>query len=117
MAQKVLIQLVSDLTGDAIPEGKGETVAFALDGKNYEVDLTKKEADKLRGLFQDYIAVGRHIGTRTGAARRRGGPSGRSGISKEDSANIRAWARKNGYEVSDRGRISQTVVEAYHAAR
>lgn len=62
MAQKVLIQLVSDMTGEAIADGKGETVTFALDGTSYELDLTSKEADKFRGLFQDYIAVARKVG-------------------------------------------------------
>lgn len=114
MAQKVLIQLVSDLTGDAIPEGKGETVSFALDGKDYELDLTKKEADKFRGLFQDYIAVGRRLATR---GPRKGTSPGGSGISRDELSSIRTWARASGYEVSDRGRIAQNVIQAYRDAQ
>lgn len=116
MAQKVLVQLVSDLTGEAIAEGKGETVTFALDGTTYEIDLTNKEADKFRGVFQDYIAVGRKVGK---SSARRGGAtraSSGSGRSKEELADARDWLKQNGYEVSERGRIKQEYLDAYDAA-
>lgn len=58
MAQKVITQLVDDLDGKVLADGEGETVRFMLDGDNYEIDLSKKNADKFRGLFQDYIAAG-----------------------------------------------------------
>lgn len=112
MAQRTIVQLVSDLTGEDIAEGKGETVSFTLDGATYELDLTKKEADKFRGLFQDYIAAGRRVGG--SRAKRTSSPSGAH--SKEELANIRAWANANGYSVSGRGRIKAEVVEAYHVA-
>ena len=108
MAQKVLVQLVSDLTGEAIADGKGETVTFALDGTTYEIDLTNKEADKFRGVFQDYIAVGRKVG--------RKGASAKRSTSGPAAAEIRAWAQGQGMEVPERGRIPQSVREAYEAA-
>lgn len=109
MAQKVLVQLVSDLTGEEIADGKGETVTFALDGTTYEIDLTNKEADKFRGLFQDHIAVARKVGRKTGTAGKRtqAGPP---------AAEVREWAKQNGHEVPDRGRIPAEVREAYDAA-
>lgn len=111
MAQKVLTILVSDITGKEIAEGDGETVAFTLDGQSYELDLTNKEADKFRGLFQDYIAVARKSG-----GRRTARSASKSSGSKEDLAAIREWAKANGHEVSERGRIAQSVKDAYYAA-
>lgn len=110
--QKVNIQLVSDLSGTEIADGKGETVTFSLDGSTHEIDLTSKEADKFRGLFMDYIAVGRKVG---GRGKRRTAASG-SGRSKEELAAIRQWLRDNGHEVNDRGRIKSELIDMYHAA-
>lgn len=109
MAQKVEVKLISDLSGtDA-----DETVSFTLDGVSYELDATSKEADKFRGLFQDYIAVARKVGGRK--ARGTGGGN-KSGRSKEELASIREWAKQNGHEVSERGRIKADILEAYDAA-
>lgn len=108
MAQKVITQLVDDIDGKELKEGEGETVTFALDGAQYELDLSKKNADTFRGLFQDYIAAGRKVtGGRGKAARKtQSGPS---------AAEIRDWARSNGHEVPDRGRIPESVREAFDA--
>jgi hypothetical protein len=102
MAQKVNIVLVDDIDGSEAEE----TVSFALDGKEYEIDLSAKNAAKLRDAIAPYVgharkAAGRRRG-RTGA-----GPS---------PADIRAWARDNGFTVPDRGRVSSEVREAYLAA-
>lgn len=107
MAQKTLIQLVDDIDGTVIEEGAGETVTFGLDGKSYEVDLTSQNADKFRGMFQDYIAVARKVG-RSSKAR----TSSKGGTS---AAEIREWAKSNGYDVPDRGRIPADVREAFDA--
>jgi len=104
MAQQVNIVLVDDLDGSAADE----TVSFALDGKEYEIDLNKKNAAKLRDALAVYVGHGRRA-----ASRRRGGRGGASGPSPAD---IRAWARDNGFNVPDRGRVSSEVREAYLAA-
>lgn len=109
MAQKVNITLVSDLTGTEITDGKGETVTFSLDNGTYELDLTNKEADKFRGLFQDYIAVARKVGRKTGTA-------GKRTQSGPPAAEVREWARSNGFEVPERGRIPAEVREAFDKA-
>ena len=114
VAQRVITQLVSDLSGQEIAEGDGETVNFALDGKDYELDLTNKEADKLRGTLQNYIAAGLRAGDTSRGARRTTATARAS--NKEELAAIRSWARKNGYEVADRGRIQQAITDAYHSA-
>ncbi len=116
MAQKVITQLVSDITGKDIADGEGETVTFALDNVSYEIDVTTKEADKLRGLFQDYIAAGRKSGRTSTGRKSSSSSTGGSGRSKSDLASIRDWAKSNGHEVSERGRIKAEVLEAYDAA-
>ena len=105
MAQKVSIQLVSDLSGGEADE----TVGFALDGTTYELDLTSKEADKFRGYFQDYISVARKVSG--GRGKKSSAPK-----STEDLAAIREWAKSQGMEVSERGRVAQSIKDAYYAA-
>jgi hypothetical protein len=104
MAQQVNSVLVDDIDGAPAEE----TVSFALDGKDYEIDLSAKNAAKLRDAFAPYIGHARKA-----AGRRRGGARAASGPSPAD---IRAWARDNGFNVPDRGRVSSEVREAYAAA-
>lgn len=114
MAQRVNVILVDDLDGK---EGSDiETVAFSLDGQAWEIDLGKKNADKFRGLFQDHIAVARKVSGGRGGKKSTSRTGGGSGRSKEDLAEIRAWATQNGHEVSERGRVKQEVLDAYDAA-
>lgn len=108
MAQKVEVHLEDDLDG-----GPAEhTVQFSLDGKDYEIDLSTTNAEKLREALRPFAAAGRKI-TRGGGPR---ATRSRASGSGPDTAKIRAWAKENGYEVSDRGRIHQTVKDAYYAA-
>ncbi len=109
MAQKVQVLLVDDLDGGEADE----TVTFALDGKTYEIDLTTANADKLRSALEPYTKSGRRTGGR--AAGGRGRVRAGAGTS-QDTAKIRAWAKENGYEVNDRGRVPATVREAYEKA-
>src|SRR4051794_7007473 len=111
MAQRVNVVLVDDIDGtDA-----SETVTFGLDGVQYEIDLSAGHADELREAMALYIGHGRRAGGRkrtTGngrpaVANRAGGPT---------AAEIRAWARENGWDVPERGRVSAEVREAYAAA-
>ena len=110
MAQKVQTILVDDIEGTEITDG-GHTVEFAIDGVSYEIDLNDKNAAKMRETFQFYTAHGR----RTGGRRQTGsGPKARTDKTKLNA--IRRWARENGYQVSDRGRIKKEIVDAYEAA-
>ncbi|MFD9905664.1 Lsr2 family protein [Streptomyces sp. NPDC059063] len=109
MAQKVQVLLVDDLDGGEADE----TVTFALDGKSYEIDLTTANADKLRGLLEPYLKGGRRTGGRSGGrGKSRAATSGGS----ENTAQIRAWAKDNGFEVNDRGRVPASIREAYEKA-
>lgn len=110
MAQRTIVELTDDIDG-----GKAdETVTFGLDGKSYEIDLTDKNAAKLRDAFSEYVGAARRSGGSTGAGSSRGRRSGGS-RSKNDTAAIREWAVANGHKVSARGRIPASVQAAYAA--
>jgi hypothetical protein len=111
VAQKVTVSLIDDLDGDKADE----TVEFGVDGKNYEIDLSSSNADKLRDALAAYVAAAR----RPGGRRRSGGANAaaatrRPSVDREQNQAIRDWARKRGMKVSDRGRIPADVLDAYH---
>ncbi|MGB5112262.1 MAG: Lsr2 family protein [Mycobacterium sp.] len=112
MVKKVTITLVDDFDGEAPAD---ETVEFALDGVSYAIDLSSKNATKLRGDLKQWVEAGRRVGGRR-RGRSAGSGRGRAAIDREQSAAIREWARRNGHNVSTRGRISADVIDAYHAA-
>src|SRR5687768_12650927 len=117
MAQKVQVLLVCDLHADEV-EGS-ETIAFGLDGSSYEIDVCDSHGAELRDAFAPFVGAARRAG-RAGAgsgARRAGrGRSSGGGGGKQDVSEIRDWARKNGFQVSERGRIAAEVLAAYEAA-
>ncbi|MEV4254719.1 Lsr2 family protein [Spirillospora sp. NPDC052269] len=104
MAQKTIVVMTDDLDGGDAEE----TVSFALDGVGYEIDLNAANAAKLRERFEPFVANARK------AARRPAKPS-RSAGNREQSAEIREWAKQNGIPVNDRGRIPAKVIEQYNA--
>ena len=110
MAQRVQVILVDDLNGGEATE----TVEFSLDGVSYELDLSDANAAKLRDDFAQWIGVARRSGGRRQT--RRAGRGGGSGAAREDLAKMREWGRANGFQVSDRGRVSKELQEAYAAA-
>ena len=111
MAQKTIVSLIDDLSG----EEADETVRFGLDGAQYEIDLSEKNATKLRESLAPFVSAARRAGGRTSSSRRSRSSSRRSG-GTDRTADIREWARSNGYTVSDRGRIASNIVEAYDKA-
>ena len=108
MAQKVQVILVDDIDGGAADE----TVTFALDGVSYEIDLSTKNAQEQRDAFASWVGNARKVSSRTSARPSRRGRATGSARATE----IREWARENGYQVNDRGRISQEIQTAYDAA-
>ena len=112
MAQKVQILLVCDLHTDEL-EGT-ETLTFGLDGSSYEIDVCDDHAGQLRDAFAPFVGAARRAG-RSGGSARGGRRSSRTGASR-DVSEVRDWARKNGHKVSERGRISGAVQQAYDAA-
>lgn len=110
MAQKVHIVLEDDIDGGEA----SETIAFALDGTSYEIDLNKKNAEALRNALAPYIGHGRKQSA--SAAARRGRRPGSASNSRHSAREVRDWARANGFKVTDRGRVAREVQEAFDAA-
>ena len=113
MAQRVQIVLEDDLDGGEA----AETVTFGLDGVSYEIDLSDKNAVKLRDDLATWIGHARRSGGRRATGRRAPASTTTNTPSRRsDLAAVRAWARQNGHQVSDRGRVSAAVQEAYDKA-
>ncbi len=107
MAQKVNIVLVDDIDDSEADE----TVSFSLDGVSYEIDLNSAHAAALRDALATYVGHARKVGGRR--AGRKAASSAPGGVS---AAEIREWARANGHDVPDRGRVGADVRQAYDAA-
>ena len=109
MAQKTVVTVLCDLPHDSDVAGT-ESISFGVDGNAYQIDLCaphSEEFGKNVGAFAEHarrvLVGGRRRRTKPGTTRRRG-------------ADIREWARTRGHEVSDRGRIPDSVIAAYDAA-
>ena len=104
MAQRVTVEMTDDIDGTQA----AETIAFGVDGTAYEIDLSKKNAAKMRRAFGRYIehAGKAAVGRRTGRPRR----------DRHVSSAVREWAKQQGIEVSERGRIPASVVSLYEQA-
>ena len=112
MATQTTITLIDDIDGSAA----AETVEFAIDGASYEIDLNDKNAKKLRDAVANFVAHARQVsGRKVATAGRRRSAAAPARNSREQLQAIREWARKAGYEVSDRGRIAASIVEAFEA--
>lgn len=111
MAKETITRLIDDLDkGEA-----DETVRFGLDGVEYEIDLSAKNAAKLRQALEPYVAVGSKVSSRTaarGQARRRVSQP----IDRAQNKAIREWAKSKKKKISDRGRIPEDIVAEYHAS-
>jgi hypothetical protein len=108
MARKVQVVLEDDIHGGLADE----TVYFALDGTTYEIDLSESNARALRDALSTYIAHARKV---TGQRSTRPSRKGRAAAS-DRPGQIRAWARANGIEVNERGRIPADLAARYDAA-
>jgi hypothetical protein len=111
MARKIVHQLVDDLDGTLLEPGEGQTVLFSLDGVAYEIDLTDDNAAALRDALSAYVAAGRSVSGGRAPAKRSSRPA-----AQRDLTDVRTWARANGHQVSERGRVPASVLEAYDAA-
>jgi hypothetical protein len=103
MATKVLTTLQDDIDGSDATQ----TIRFALDGIEYEIDVSDRNANRLRNSLGDFIAHGRRVS----------GRSARNSAGRVDIKAVRKWAEANGIDVSRRGRIPAEIVERYKTAR
>ena len=109
MAERIVRQLIDDIDGSDITEGGGEQLEFAVRGVAYRIDLSIANIAKFDKALKPFIDAAETVG---GSRRQRG----RAKRAAASLADIRQWARGEGYEISDRGRVRTEVVEAYHAA-
>lgn len=105
MAQRTLVILEDDVDGGEA----SETITFALDGVTYEIDLNDDNARALRDDFSRWVGHARRAGGRKAPARK-------SSARRSDLNDVREWGRNNGFQVSDRGRVSAELQRAYDAA-
>jgi hypothetical protein len=105
MAQHTQIVFTDDIDGS----NAAGTVRFGLEGTSYEIDLSKKNADKLAGILEPYVKAAR----KTGSSRR---PADRSRAAGPNPAAVREWARTEGMEVKDKGRVPAELIVKFQAA-
>jgi Lsr2 len=106
MAQRIQTLFIDDIDGGSA-DG---TVRFGLDGTDYEIDLSGEHTDELRKALGKFIEHSRKVG----AARR--SPRGLRGAPAVDTAKVREWAKGNGYDIKDRGRVPADLVAKYQTA-
>ena len=107
MAQQIQTIFIDDIDGG---EAAG-TVRFSLDGVEYEIDLSSEHTDELHTALGKYIGHARKVG---GASKR--AARGRRAASSIDTTAVRTWAREQGYDIKDRGRVPADLVAKYQAA-
>lgn len=111
MAKTTIVHVSDDLDGSA----NASEVRFAFEGTEYTIDLSSKNRKNLEKALRPYIDAGSKVSGR-GSRASRSSRSKRSGDSSLDLAVVRAWAKQNGHEVSDRGRLPNAVLDAFMAA-
>lgn len=109
MAQKVEVTLIDDLDGKTADE----TVTFGLDGTTYVIDLSEKNAGKLRTTLQPYVEAARK--EKSARLTGRGTPR-KSAVGSPDTSEVRTWAKAQGYEISERGRLSKDLIVKFQEA-
>jgi hypothetical protein len=111
VARKVQVHLLDDIDG-----GKAdETLKFALDGTNYEIDLSTKHADKLRRSLDKFVQSARRVGRGPVTPSGRGRTPGSARSDRMQNQAIRDWAKRRGIELNERGRIPRSIIEQYEA--
>ncbi|MEU9256554.1 Lsr2 family protein [Streptomyces sp. NPDC048270] len=110
MAQKIVTIYTDDLTGEETQEAA--THILVLDGIEYEIDLAPDSYDRLLEAVAPFTSVGR----RAGRVNRVKATASDASRTSGDTAEIRAWAKANGLQVNDRGRVPKDVRDAYNAA-
>lgn len=108
VAKKQVVEFIDDLDGKVLEEF--ETVRWGLDGKQYEFDTSPKHAEQFRRVLAKYLTASRRVN-----ASRQGGRAAEK-VEKAPTQAIREWAKDEGYEISDRGRIPAAIIEAYDEA-
>lgn len=113
MAKRTISMLIDDLDGGEADE----TVTFGIDGVQYQIDLSAKNATTMREALARYVDAGTRVGRGLRPTVRPSTGRGRvpATVDRDQNRAIREWAQGKGIAVSDRGRIKQEIVDRYHA--
>ncbi len=109
MARQTFVKLIDDISGGQADE----TVQFSYRGQSYEIDLSTKNAQAFHRDMAKYIDHSRKAGRVATATR---GSRGSGATRDYDLVALRDWAIENGHPVPSRGRVKQTIIDAYKAA-
>lgn len=104
--QKLEVQLEDDLTGGPADE----TIAFGVNGRDFEIDLNAKHAANFRKQLATFAERARPVRAHRPRA------SARTSASRERSRQIRAWAEEQGFDIADHGRLPANVIVEYERA-
>jgi hypothetical protein len=110
VAQRVSVTYACDYDDKEIPAGQQRNITFGIDGQEYEIDLCTRHSERLSEVIGKFAEHARKA-TVKGPKRRR-----RTTANRQRSAEIRAWAKSNGIEVSDRGRIPGHVLTGFESS-
>jgi hypothetical protein len=110
VAKETITKLVDDLDGGVAHE----TVRFGLDGHLYEIDLSTKNAKKLRNELAAFVEHGSRVSARAAIPARGGRSPGTGSGHADQNRAIREWAQAKGYEIAQRGRIKQDILHAFN---
>ena len=122
VAKRVTTQLVDDIDGSVIDDESGETIAFSINGVDYEIDLNSKNANAFHHKLDYYIGHAIRVGGRKRKPSPAVGPAAAANASTparrdpEQTRAIRQWAFDKGHPISERGRIPADIEAAYNAA-
>ncbi|MCZ4590493.1 MULTISPECIES: Lsr2 family protein [Rhodococcus] len=121
MARQIVVEHVDDIDGTPIAEGKGETIAFSVNGIDYQIDLSAKNAKEFHKKLDHYIDHATKVGgrkNRSAGTLTTGDEVNRRPVrrDREHVGAVREWAREQGYDIGVRGRIPTEIADAYNAA-
>ncbi|MBA4025322.1 MAG: hypothetical protein C0482_23450 [Gordonia sp.] len=122
MARETIQRIIDDFDGTELDPAEVIVETFTINGVDYQLDLGGKSAEKFDKDMQKWIDKATKIGGRAKRSTNKQAPApapatnGAAPTDKAQLAAIRDWARQNGYEVSDRGRIAQAIVAEFEAA-
>lgn len=105
MARREVIQFFDDLDNSPLTQDEVTVIKFSVNGNNYIIDLSAKNAEKFNAALMPFIQ----------AARKETTPAKKTGTSPDPKL-VRAWATQQGIEVAARGKLSNAIIEQYLAA-
>jgi hypothetical protein len=113
MAQKVITEFIDDIDGSVAER----EFTFAADGVAYAIDLSTENIKEFNAAIAGFVESARKVGKLTAASNARARSNGTRAVrDRAQSTAIREWGRKNGFTVSDRGRIPAGLEDAYNSA-